>query len=468
MAEQSDKSDFSNAGERVIKSQFGGAPANAFFVPTVVVLAILNIIVVSLMFSTFSQSSKISQVTQNSSAYISEATSLLAGASMLSETSSNYVLMPLTTTGEPNIGPLISYTNEMGNTDHRGDQVLADFETYDVTGEALQNIREAAESANALITLQNHALALTCAVYPLPDIPALENLELPELTHDEAKLSDEEKIELARTLVLGTDWGTNKQSVSDNVNSAVANIKASTGAQAQATSEKIVMLRTLLIAVSVIIILFLCFAFVTLYRLLISPLGRFSRLIVEGDMLDDESGLREMRLLAGSYNDLVRRRDALESILREAAETDVLTGLPNRYSMQQHRLEAAGSGYSLTVFMFDVNNLKRTNDTLGHSAGDDLIKRAAYCISACFTTTVDGKCYRIAGDEFAAVIRGLEEGEIPALVERFEEMQKQNDVSISWGYAHAPEVGDASFKAMLDEADQQMYLMKEKFHSNGN
>jgi diguanylate cyclase (GGDEF)-like protein len=305
-------------------------------------------------------------------------------------------------------------------------------------------------------------------VYPFPETPLLAGLELPELSPEEAALSDDEKIALARTLVLNEDWGTYKNSVSSNVTAAVESIRAASSEQAAQISQSIATLRTLLIVDSVLIIAVLIVSFFLFYRLLVAPLGRFSRLISDGQELDDSKGLRESRVLAGSYNDLSRRRDALETILREAAETDTLTGLPNRYSMQQHRLEAEGEGYSLTAFVFDVDNLKTTNDTFGHAAGDDLIRRAAYCISTCFAEEVDGRCYRLAGDEFAAIIKGLDEAKIAELAEKFEALQAQNNVSISWGYAHTKEVSDTTFRALMDEADQRMYQMKEIAHKNGN
>ena len=74
------------------------------------------------------------------------------------------------------------------------------------------------------------------------------------------------------------------------------------------------------------------------------------------------------------------RRAGLESILRTAAETDALTGLPNRYGFEQYLLESGQSGYAMAVFLFDINYLKTTNDTKGHAAGDDLIRSAAECI----------------------------------------------------------------------------------------
>ena len=467
MEDQGFESITAQAGERSRRGKLGGVPANALFVPVVIVLAILNIVIISLMVSMFMQSGRLSQSMQDSNAYITDATTLLAGSSVLSETSSNFVLMPITSKGELNVGPLNAYANELQQADHRGSAVVARFETYQVTDDVLQSIKEAAQAADALVDIQRRAIALVCAVYPLGDESLYARLDLPELSAADAALSDEEKIVLAQTIVLDNDWGENKSSVSSNVNGAVASMRAASGEQAAKSAQNIGTIRTLLCAVSAAIIVVLVIAFVLLYRMLISPLGKFSHLIVDGKPLDDEHGMHEIRLLAGSYNGLLQRRDVLEALLREAAETDVLTGMLNRYSLQQHLLEAEGKGYSLTVFLFDVDNLKVTNDTFGHAAGDDLIKRAAQCISACFSEGCDCVCYRLAGDEFLSVARNLDPAEIPALATRFEELQRQYDVSISWGYAHAVEIGDTSFRILMDQADQSMYQMKEGYHRVG-
>ena len=167
-----------------------------------------------------------------------------------------------------------------------------------------------------------------------------------------------------------------------------------------------------------------------------------------------------MRLVASAYNGVSRRRDELDSILRSAAETDALTNLPNRYRFEQYILEAETSGYSVAVLLFDVNYLKATNDTQGHLAGDKLLINVAECISSCF----GDNCFRLGGDEFAAIVRDCTPESIEAMISRFEEVQKEKNVSISFGYAYTDEIGKTSFKKLLDEADQKMYARKEQMH----
>ena len=167
-------------------------------------------------------------------------------------------------------------------------------------------------------------------------------------------------------------------------------------------------------------------------------------------------------MVAAAYNDVLKRRDTLDNILRSAAETDALTNLPNRYRFEQYLLESGERGYSMALLLFDVNYLKRTNDTEGHLAGDKLIRTAADCISSCFGEY----CFRFGGDEFAAIVKDCTPEKIDQMVARFEETEKAKNVSISLGYAYAREVGDTTFRQMMDEADKKMYEMKRQNHMN--
>lgn len=63
-------------------------------------------------------------------------------------------------------------------------------------------------------------------------------------------------------------------------------------------------------------------------------------------------------------------------------------------------LEADENAYMLFA-IYDVNNLKKVNDTMGHQKGDEMIKRVADVMSASLGKY--GQCYRIGGDEFVFI-----------------------------------------------------------------
>ena len=176
---------------------------------------------------------------------------------------------------------------------------------------------------------QLHALALMTSVYPLRDDELAGRIPIPALSEAEQKLSPEQKLAKAHRLVLGSEYAHNKQTVSSEISACTGMIKEAMGQQAAASSRRIGLLRTALWADTVSIIVILAVTFLVFYRQMILPLTEFTALINSANRLDETSGLAEIRRLAAAYNGLLRRRDALDNILRSAAETDALTNLPN-------------------------------------------------------------------------------------------------------------------------------------------
>ena len=80
--------------------------------------------------------SSLSAIMERSSARLETVTALQAGSSVLSETGSSFVLIPLTDEGAVNVGPLMSYATEMSQP-RRGQQVLAQLKESGVTDEAV-------------------------------------------------------------------------------------------------------------------------------------------------------------------------------------------------------------------------------------------------------------------------------------------------------------------------------------------
>lgn len=117
------------------------------------------------------------------------------------------------------------------------------------------------------------------------------------------------------------------------------------------------------------------------------------------DMIRDESG--ESINYVAVFSDITERKVA-EAQLRKLSNSDPLTGLPNRalFYRNMQRLEDANHRHALLVF--DLDNFKKINDSLGHHMGDILLCRVAERIQ----TIVRGQdsIYRLGGDEFAVII----------------------------------------------------------------
>ena len=151
-------------------------------------------------------------------------------------------------------------------------------------------------------------------------------------------------------------------------------------------------------------------------------------------------------------------------IYRELAEHDMPTGLRNRNAYDEWVSENARDRETAIV-TFDLNDLKRCNDTFGHAAGDKYIQDAAKLISEVFEPA--GVCYRIGGDEFCAVIRHARSEWVEERLRRLEYLEwKYNEgkmdvpMRIAYGYAIFDEQYDKNMEETRNRADVKMYEKK--------
>ena len=160
-----------------------------------------------------------------------------------------------------------------------------------------------------------------------------------------------------------------------------------------------------------------------------------------------------------------------EEHLIQIAITDELTGLYNRrcFDNDAEEYQEKPMEEDLVLISIDVNGLKTANDTLGHSAGDELIIGAAFCIQLTFGTY--GKVYRTGGDEFIAMIHTDDCDFIQETIEMMagEWVGKEVDsLSISVGYAAHRDYPQEDIAGLVKIADAMMYAEKEKhYHQSG-
>lgn len=158
-------------------------------------------------------------------------------------------------------------------------------------------------------------------------------------------------------------------------------------------------------------------------------------------------------------------------LLIELADIDNLTGLYNRNTYDKWVKDHPRPDKT-TILTFDLNYLKKCNDTLGHAMGDIYIRSAAQIIARVFEG--QGKCYRIGGDEFCVIANGLiASGEMEekfALMENLEKEYTPKEagipLQIAHGYAYFDKYQDADIEKSRERADKKMYenkkLRKEK------
>lgn len=177
----------------------------------------------------------------------------------------------------------------------------------------------------------------------------------------------------------------------------------------------------------------------------------------EGRVLELQSSTRD-----------VGARVESEQRLSRLALGDPLTGLANRAALLQHLEDLLGTGQPLALLFLDLDRFKVVNDSLGHSAGDELLRTVAGRLAG---TCRDGDVVaRLGGDEFVVVAGGLGEEGALHLAERVQkvlaapvevsghELVVSASVGIVVHLGNDPDERDA--EALLAAADVSMYQAK--------
>ncbi len=167
--------------------------------------------------------------------------------------------------------------------------------------------------------------------------------------------------------------------------------------------------------------------------------------------------------------DITKRREA-EERTRHVAFHDALTDLPNR-ALFNDRADAAlalahRESSTVGVILLDVDRFKNVNDSLGHDAGDELIRRSADRLRDVLRGS--DTVARLGGDEFAVLLPGLRSDETARVGKKLLEAMRQPflvagrelRVSASLGLAIGPQDG-ADVQTLVKSADTAMYRAKD-------
>nr|CRH05190.1 Putative response regulator receiver modulated diguanylate cyclase/phosphodiesterase with PAS/PAC sensor(S) [Candidatus Magnetococcus massalia] len=177
----------------------------------------------------------------------------------------------------------------------------------------------------------------------------------------------------------------------------------------------------------------------------------------------------------GIFSDISESK-ATELKLERLAYFDPLTSLPNR-SLFHDRLEqeffnAKRHHRKVGVFFIDLDRFKQVNDTLGHSAGDELLRHVAQRLEGCVRAS--DTVARMGGDEFTIILTEINDDEDAARVARKVLGELRNSISIkghdiyvgaSIGIAIFPDNG-GDVENLTKNADMAMYRAKESGRNN--
>ena len=182
----------------------------------------------------------------------------------------------------------------------------------------------------------------------------------------------------------------------------------------------------------------------------------------------------EMRLfnIATHTAGIAIERKLTEDRIQFMANHDALTGLPNRALLEdrlsQAILHARRDDRWVTALFTDIDNFKFVNDSLGHNAGDELLKTIAKRMSECIRAT--DTVVRLGGDEFVIVLSDQPKNadtisqtvrKLQAAISAPIRLEGHDvTVTVSTGIASYPDAGD-DVETLLGNADAAMYRAKE-------
>lgn len=179
-------------------------------------------------------------------------------------------------------------------------------------------------------------------------------------------------------------------------------------------------------------------------------------------------------LICSFYISLTQKmmHETERNFLLKSAYTDELTQIHNRrYCMECINKIRETEDLNYTIICFDLNDLKKTNDTYGHTRGDILIKSAAEAIQETFEA--HGMVARIGGDEFISILHTTVNEEITRLLAQFQAaVERKNreitnlNMSIAYGYASCS-MQEHNIDKVYQMADDRMYEKKKQMKSAG-
>lgn len=363
-----------------------------------IMIAVSCIFYIFILYITLRVSENYDSLTQNITTYTlcsQDADSLEEASDYLTEQVRLYVM-----TTDPEY--MNAYIEELYVTKRR-EQALENLRIHNISEESLSYLQQALDDSNALAVTELYAIRLVGEAVGYPPDLFPDSMKSIRLSEEDAALSSEEKLQKAQTQVFNTEYLHSKELIRSDIASCLDSIvSASLKAQETSAADMNQSLFRQRFYISILFFLNIL-TFIMIIILIVKPLKIYVNCIKEEKMLSI-IGSYEFKYLALTYNDIYTLNRVNESMLRQKAEHDPLTGLANRAAFDKLQ-QIMKTDNPLTLFLIDVDYFKNVNDTYGHKVGDQVLKKVATALQKSFRS--QDFVMRIGGDEFAAVITNI-------------------------------------------------------------
>ena len=199
--------------------------------------------------------------------------------------------------------------------------------------------------------------------------------------------------------------------------------------------------------------------------------GPWGAIVVQGEKeaMFDDVDLPFLEAVASVLADAIERQ-RVEDVMRHRALHDPLTGLPNRVLFMDRLEHAVGAATrslaDVSVLFLDLDHFKLVNDSLGHHAGDDLLRELAQRLEK--IVRPGDTVARLGGDEFAVVAIDIGAAEALELAARITDVLSEPVQLAGHDHVLTPSIGialgqppDATARTLLRDADAAMYRAKD-------
>jgi len=287
------------------------------------------------------------------------------------------------------------------NVTRRRERALEGLQRYGSSAEAYAFLQKALDESNRLTKTEIYAMGLIARFQEDPTAELPREIQEVEFLEEDIGLGPGERVEKAQNMVFDSNYRESKDLIEYNTNNFLSSIVTWTRDRQtnSAAALKSIILRqrfcfSILFVIDTI-------TFVLIIVFIVRPLLAFVKCIQEDKELQ-AAGAYEFKYLATTYNEIYETNAANERLLRHKAERDPLTGVMNRGAFENMRTMLKDAFDPLALIIIDVDRFKQVNDTYGHQAGDEILKKVANAIQRTFRNQ---DCVaRIGGDEFAVIM----------------------------------------------------------------
>lgn len=353
---------------------------------------------------------------------------------------------------------------EEADVTRRREKALENLKQYFDGTEAFQSLQSALELSQKLMNTEYYSMKLVAEAQKEAEEELPEELQNTTLVESDRKLSEDEKMLRAQQLVCDSKYQDARVSISSNVSDCMNSLIEKTRNR-QRRASTIFSDMYLKLEIAIVILVVLIFAIcIMVRRIIVKPLNSYNESIRKNELLP-VTGAAELQNLAETYNKVFQENEEIQKLIRHQAEHDALTEALNRGSFEKILQVYDTEDSNFALILIDVDSFKSVNDTYGHAAGDEILKKVTTLLKKAFRS-IDYVC-RIGGDEFAIIMVEMTSDLRYTIEEKIEEVNAElakadeglPAVSLSVGVAFADREnpGENIFK----DADKALYHVKE-------